>query len=100
HGALAAAGAARPAADPPALPRRHSARPVRRTVVLARFALVIASGPLRHAGGNRLLPRGAAAGAADLRLCGTAVRRHSPVTARRSRDLVLSQHLELLRRDL
>ena len=50
--------------------------------------------------GDRFLPRRAAAGAADLRLFGPAVRRHPPVAARRRRGRVLPQHLELLRRDL
>ena len=55
---------------------------------------------LGHDRGDRFLPRRAAAGAADLRLFGPAVRRHPPLAAHRGRGRVLPQHVELLRRDL
>ncbi len=54
--------------DAAALRRRHPARSDRRPAVCTRIALVLAHRALGHDRRHRLLPRGAAAGAADLRL--------------------------------
>ena len=83
HVARAAAGAAGPATDDPALPDRDPARASRRASLRACVAFRFAHGALGHDRGDRFLPRRAAAGAADLRLFGPAVRRHppSPLTA-------------------
>ena len=83
-----------------ALPDRDPARPDRRADLRARLAVRLAHRALGHDRRDRLLPRRAAAGAADLRLFGPAVRRHPPLAAHRGRGRLLPQHVELLRRDL